>query len=59
MKEILMEFIEVILWMEKGKDMVLFNGTMVKNSKETGKMVLNAVLAYGDPQKEIAMKVNG
>lgn len=45
--------------MEKGKDMVLFNGTMVKNSKETGKMVLNAVLAYGDPQEEIAMKVNG
>lgn len=54
-----MEFIEVILWMEKEKDMVLFNGTMVKNSRATGKMVLNVALAYGDHQKEIVMKVNG
>jgi hypothetical protein len=37
--------------MEKEKDMVFFNGTMVKNSRATGKMVLNVALAYGDHQK--------
>lgn len=33
-----MEFIKEIFLMAKGKDMELFNGTMVKNLKETGKM---------------------
>lgn len=45
--------------MGKEKVMVHFNGIMVKNFKETGKMGWNVVLVFGDLRKEIAIKVNG
>lgn len=45
--------------MEKDKDMVLFNGIMVKNSKEIGKTELSVGSVYGDLQKETHMKASG
>lgn len=45
--------------MEKDKDMVLFNGIMVKNSKGIGKTELSVGSVYGDLQKETRMKASG
>lgn len=45
--------------MAKDKVTEFFNGIMDKNLREIGRMESNVVLEFGDPPKEIIMKVNG
>lgn len=45
--------------MASDKGMELFSGIMERNSKATGKKVLNADSEFGDHQREIVMKGNG